>query len=346
MSMRIRGNSVGRIGTFGSKRGLDDLHAGKEMLMMDRGVGDEVKSDRREENDGRGRNTVGARVMAEGGVRIGRAMAGVALVVAVLGGGAGVGQASGVDVLLYDDGSGNLRAGAIDKDELLPALNTVVVEGELFGDTSLATPAFQGDEPGFFSLSNANAGVLGGLNTNLPGGAGVSLDFLVEPTLNISLAYWNDGLGQFGATPNGETMTLTKGASFFGTLGGVSEVLGAAIGTTGTDGFIDDHPDFDLGTATPGVYLTYGQANVDGLNGPSNPFWLVFGTLDICEETSSCSALQEAFNAGVEEQIERAIDYVNTALVPEPSTALLMSLGLMGLSYSARRAREREGVSL
>ncbi|MHA7839796.1 MAG: PEP-CTERM sorting domain-containing protein [bacterium] len=314
--------------------------------MMDRGAGDEAKDEGREESDGRTRATEGGRMTALGGVGVGRAIAWMSLAVAVMAGGTGAAYASGVDVLLYDDGSGNLRAGAIDKDELLPALNTFVVEGELFGDTSLATPAFQGDEPGFFSVSDANAGVLGGLNTNLPGGAGVSLDFLVEPTLNISLSYWDDGLGQFGATPNGETMTLTKGASFFGTLGGASEVLGAAIGTTGIDGFIDDHPDFDLGTATPGVYLTYGQANVDGLDGPSNPFWLVFGTLDVCEQTESCTALQEAFNAGIEGQIEAGIAYVNTVLVPEPSTALLMSLGLMGLGHSARRSRRGEGAAL
>ncbi len=246
------------------------------------------------------------------------------------------------DVLLFDDGAGNLRAGAIDVDDLIPELGNVAIEGELFGDTSLATPTFQGEDPGFFSVSDTNAGLLGGLNTNLPGNAQVTVDFLVEPTLNISLAFWDDAAGSFGATPAGEGLTLTKGASFFGTLAGTTEILGVAIGTTSATGFLDDHPDYDLGAATPGVYLAFGQANVEGLEGPSNPFWLIFGTLDVCEETASCSAIQEAFNEGIEEQIESAIDYVNTALVPEPSTALLMSLGLMGLSHSARRARQRE----
>jgi len=250
------------------------------------------------------------------------------------------------DVLLFDDGAGRARVGAVDVDDLTPELGNVVVEGELFGDTSGATPTFQGEDPGFFSFSNTNAGLLGGPNTNLPANAAVSVDFLVEPTLNISLAAWDDTAGSFGATPAGVGLTLTKGASFFGTLGGTNEILDVAIGTTSATGFLDDHPDYDLGAAPAGVYLAFGQANVEGLEGPSNPFWLVFGTLDICEETDSCSALQESFNAGVEEQIERAIDYANTALVPEPSTALLMSLGLMGLGYSARRSREREGVSL
>lgn len=242
------------------------------------------------------------------------------------------------DVLLYDDGSGNLRAGAIDVDELIPELGNVAIEGELFGDTTSGSPTFQGQDPGFFGVSDVNAGILGGLNDNLPGGAAVTIDFLVEPTLNISLAYWDDALGEFGATPNGETLTLTSGASFFGSIGGTNEVLGVAIGTTSVaTGFIDDHPDYDLGAGTAGVYLAYGVANVAGYAGPSNPFWLVFGTLDVCEETASCTAVQELFNEGIEEQIEAGIAYVNATLVPEPGTALLMGLGLMGLNFAGRK---------
>ena len=198
------------------------------------------------------------------------------------------------DVLVYTDGTGNLQVGGVDVDELEADLDNVVFEIEAHGDTS-----FQAETPGFFSLADANIGTLAG-NDNLPASSAVTIDFLVEPTLNISLAYWDEGTEAFGATPSSETMSVIKGANLFGSIGGTNEVLGAAIGTTSSTGFMDEHFDFDFGTATPGVYLAYGQANASGVSGPSNPFWLVFGTIDHCEEDDSCNAAQELFNEEIE----------------------------------------------
>jgi hypothetical protein len=237
------------------------------------------------------------------------------------------------DVLLYGDGSGNLQAGGIDVDELEADFDNVVFEVEAHGDTT-----FQAETPGFFSLADANVGSLGG-NDNLPALSAITIDFLVEPTLNISLAYWDEGSEQFGATPSSETMSVIKGANLFGSVGGTSEVLGAGIGTTSSTGFLDEHFDFDFGAATPGVYLAYGQANAQGVAGPSNPFWLVFGTIDHCEEDDSCTAMQELFNEDIEHQIEEGVAYVTSTLVPEPGTATLFGLGLMGLARVTRQQR-------
>jgi len=248
----------------------------------------------------------------------------------------GSASAQHLDVLLYDDGSGNARTGGVDVDLLAPDLDTHVFEAELLGDTTLPTPTFAGAEPGFFGVSDAQAGLLPPPNGNLPAGAGVTLDFLLEPTLGLSLARWNQSLGVFEA-PGGASILLTTPADpFGGSLDGTSEVLGLVLGTSASNGSLHEHPTFDIGSAQ-GVFLAYGVAHVDGLASPSNPFWLVFGTLDECVETASCNSIQEAFNEDIELQIGSAMEYTNATLVPEPGTALLLALGLGAFAHGGRR---------
>ena len=244
-----------------------------------------------------------------------------------------------VDVLLYSDGSGNLGAGSVDVDELEAEFDHVVFEVEAHGDVlSAGNSSFQSAAPGFYSMSDANVGNLNG-NDNLPGNAAITIDFLVEPTLNISLAYWDESLEQFSAPTGSAALTVTSGDSLFGSLAGTNEVLGAAIGTTSGTGAHDEHFDFDLSVDNDGVYLAYAQANVAGLNGPSNPFWLLFATIDECEETDSCSTPAGYFNGEYEHQMEEAVAYVESTLVPEPGTGMLFGLGLMGLARGSRRPR-------
>ncbi len=265
------------------------------------------------------------------------------------------------DVLLYDDGAGNLTAGGAEVGTAVAFPDVRVFEAEMFGDSSTIDPAdgvggelggdFLAEEPGFFSYSDAQVsggppGFPAGAD-NLPGDAEVRLNWLVEPTLGRSLSFWDDGLGEWADVPSGETLLIdTDFTTDPGlTLGGTTEILDMVLATTGTgdpstEGALDDHPDFTMVSgSTAGVYLAYGTAEVDGLNGPSAPYWLVFGTLDECEETESCDEDQEDFNLAIEEQIEAAILYTETNLVPEPGTALLLSLGLLGLGVTGSRGR-------
>ena len=144
----------------------------------------------------------------------------------------------------------------------------------------------------------------------------------------------------FEAPGAGESLLLDTLLDPGGSIDGTTEVLDLLLGPTSATGALDDHPDYTLSAAAgTGVFLGYGDATVDGFGAPTNPFWIVFGTLDECEETNSCDAMQEAFNLDIEEQIEAAITYTQNVLVPEPTTGLLVGLGMLGLAGRRRAQR-------
>ena len=234
-------------------------------------------------------------------------------------------------VLLYTDTAGNLLTGSLAWEIVFGGgpnpsdgvqLGAVAFEARL--EPSLTPGAYIGERPDYWSIPPAGvAAVLGpGLDT-LPGDADVTLDFLVEPSLGLSLAYWDDAAGQFVTTPNGETMRIggdgqtIEDDGIRGPLGPTNELLGIDIGPTYPSGHLyQDHEYYlDPGTApdvTPGVYLVHVRANVVGVSAPSNPYWIALGTFDDCG--SSCTPVQDAFNADIEQQLDAALHYVNTVL--------------------------------
>ena len=53
----------------------------------------------------------------------------------------------------------------------------------------------------------------------------------------------------------------------------------------------------------------------------------------------SSTTSAEFFNEEYEHQMEEAVAYVESTLVPEPGTGMLFGLGLMGLARGSRRPR-------
>ena len=255
--------------------------------------------------------------------------------------GAGSAQAQHVDAIVYDQ-DGNLTIGGLDFDNVVFVEGQVIFEGELgdpnaeIGEVS-ADGQFRGDEPGFNSVSDA--AVTGGLlplgADNLPGGTAVTMDLLLGVG-GRSISFW-DGTGavSWSATPDSEVLEIDS--TTFG--GGVSVVDGSAaetgivIGTTAADGLLHNHIEFGIlgdGTATPdavteGIYLVEAQLNATGYSDPTDPFFIIFATLTELNEED------------LEASIELAEAWVESNLVPEPGSLMLIVSGLLGMATFGRR---------
>lgn len=249
--------------------------------------------------------------------------------------------ASGFDVLVFHDGT-RVQTGLLDKDCFLgtgePGCNPNgttdrVYEGELVEQGAGPVVGFA-DEPGFFSVPDGSEGNLPN-GDNFGGafvGAAHSIDLTLAPNSPVpgaSILFW-DGTGpvSWSAAPNGEFFDIEGNGGSGGILGGSSSLLGIDLDAPDANGFFDTHPDFFLfgngGVVDPtvGFYAIFGRSNVAGLDS-SAPWSLVF-------------------DFGVEDEglHEAAIDNVN-AFIPEPGTASLLGLGLLGLGVRGRRCRVR-----
>ncbi len=239
------------------------------------------------------------------------------------------------DVLVFQDG-GKVQIGGIDVDCFSGVgepgcdpngTTEMAFESEL--EATMGTPIVGvADEPGFFAIPDGGQAALP-FGTILPSNAEHSVDFVLAPNSPVagaSILFW-DGTGavSWSAVPNGEYFDIIGNGGSGGILDGTSVLTSVELDPTSGIGFFDTHPDYllngDGGTDDPtiGFYAIFGQTNIEGLE--SSDVW------------------GNVFDFGVEDEEahEAAVESI-AALVPEPTTALLVGLGLIGLGARRRGA--------
>ena len=235
----------------------------------------------------------------------------------------------GGDIMPYDNGNGGLSFGRYDFDGgsgvVLDAGPIDIVEGELEASWE-TTGSPGGDEPGWATDGSAALDP-DGVNFPFPANTALNISANVLPVLGGNAAYW-DGTGpvSFSTTmPNG--IEVEDGFNSF-LLDGSGTAPAGTVSPWISDGdgeghghleFVLDAPD---ATAATGVYLISLSASAGSLD--SDPLYFIFGY-----------AGSDFTDPQIEEAIEAAEGYVETTIIPEPTSAALLALG--GLLVARRR---------
>jgi len=221
------------------------------------------------------------------------------------------------DVVPYADG-GKILTGGRD-DSTLATVIDLRVFGYEFGEEP-SDPYFIGD-PGF----NNGAFAIG----LFPNDGLLPTSQTLWFNLITNLEYW-DGSGavNFAAAPADVDLGLIRGSSTAYVSGtGVTGTL-PTIGSTGASGRLHNHLSSELrfqGSSNPldpsapeGLYLIGLTLSLNGLE-DSDPIYFVY-------------------NNGLDEELhEMGMEWVETNLVPEPQTWLMMGTALVGLMAVGRR---------
>ena len=231
------------------------------------------------------------------------------------------------DLMVYDD-NGKIITGHYDFDG---GTALVTDPGPTYVYVTELEDNFDGggtpgvDEPGYVTDGSAPADP-DGQNYLFPGNTALSVTANVLPILGVNVAYW-DGTGavSFGASPHtmmieGAFDSITLDGSSVNPTGSLNPWISDANGFAhGHLGYLLDEPD---ATASAGVYLFSVTLDASGLDA-ADPIYFVAGY-----------GLPEP---QIDDATELAEQWVETNLVPEPSTILLAAVGLT--LVPARRQR-------
>lgn len=237
----------------------------------------------------------------------------------------------GGDIMIYDNGNGGLTFGLYDFDGgtgvVLDAGPVDIVETELSNNWE-GTGHPGTDEPGWATDGSAALDPSSPLIEYVfPANTALNISANVLPVLGGNAAYW-DGTGPVSFTtalPN--AIEVEDG---FGSLlldGSATAPAGTlSPWTSAGNGTAHDHLEFILdapdATAATGVYLISLSASAGSLDSP--PLYFLFGY-----------AGSDFTDEQIEEAIESAAGYVESTIIPEPTSAALLALA--GLALTRRR---------
>ncbi len=201
---------------------------------------------------------------------------------------------------------------------VVPISNHARVFGSEFGEDDPGQP-FLAEDPGFLSEDGA-----------FPGGSGHFVGFNALAGLRL----WT-GSG-FGPVPDFETLQVTRGSQSINV--GAAPTAGFNFAVIDTHGGLHDHMAYELygadGNPVPG----------DGVEPTAGIFLLELELTTTMPGVGASLPLWIVFNSGgedFEEHHEAAVQWVETHLVPEPMTGLLLALGA-GLALRRKRRPDEE----
>lgn len=228
-------------------------------------------------------------------------------------------KAQHIDILVARDATGTkLVSGAADISN-----GNYTVGPRVFGADFGEDPMLPhlGSDPGYNAVANPTGGIA------LPGSTPLSFGFktITIGSTTSNLFFW-DGTGavNFTAVPAGYSFTASKSGGFSSTVTGTAtNVAGFNINTTGSNGFLHKHLDFQIdgngGNPADGIYLVSQQFHMSGMVS-SDPIFLVF-------------------NHGLDEMIhDNAVEWTQTNLAPVPEPGSVLLVALLGIAPWVRRS--------